>query len=59
VVDALGYENAVAVMMVMGRYTTHAIIVNSLGIEAPVPSIFPDAFASPRHADGSATNDGR
>jgi alkylhydroperoxidase family enzyme len=59
VVDALGYENAVAVMMVMGRYTTHAIIVNSLDIEVPVPSIFPDAFASLRHPDGSVTNEGR
>ena len=44
VVDALGYHQAVAVLMVMGRYTTHAIIVNSLGIDAPVPSIFEDGF---------------
>ena len=44
VVDALGYHHAVAVLMVMGRYTTHAVIVNSLGIEAPVPSIFEDGF---------------
>jgi len=40
VADVLGFENAVAVLMVMGRYTTHAIIVNSLDIAAPVPSIF-------------------
>ena len=40
VVDALGVERAVAVLMVMGRYTTHAIIVNSLNIAAPVSSIF-------------------
>jgi hypothetical protein len=46
VVDALGYHQAVAVLMVMGRYTTHAIIVNSLGIEAPVPSIFEDGFGA-------------
>ena len=47
VVDAIGYREAVAVLMVMGRYTTHAIIVNSLGIRAPVPSIFDDADGEP------------
>lgn len=40
VVTSLGYKNAVAVLMVMARYTTHAIIVNSLDIQAPVASIF-------------------
>jgi len=40
VVALLGHVDAVAVLMVMARYTTHAIIVNSLAIEAPVPSIF-------------------
>lgn len=44
VVEVLGHAQAVAVLMVMGRYTTHAIIVNSLGIKAPVPSIFEDGF---------------
>ena len=44
VVATLGVPGAVAVLFVMGRYTTHAIIVNSLGIEAPVPSIFEDGF---------------
>ena len=44
VVGVLGYHRAVAVLMVMGRYTTHAIIVNSLDIGAPVPSIFDDGF---------------
>ena len=44
VVEVLGVERAVAVLMVMGRYTTHAIIVNSLGIVAPVPSIFEDGY---------------
>lgn len=44
VVGTLGEAGAVAVLFVMGRYTTHAIIVNSLGIEAPVPSIFEDGF---------------
>lgn len=40
VVAAIGYKDAVAVLMVMARYTSHAIIVNSLAIAAPVPSIF-------------------
>jgi hypothetical protein len=40
VVDRLGHANAVAVMMVMARYLGHAVMVNSLGIGAPVPSIF-------------------
>ncbi len=44
VVAELGHAQAIAVLMVMGRYTTHAIMVNSLGIGAPVPSIFEDGF---------------
>ncbi len=40
VVDALGHKDAVAVMMVMARYTTHALLVNCLQIAPPVPSIF-------------------
>ena len=46
VVEALGHTAAVAVLMVMGRYTTHAIMVNSLAIDAPVPSIFEDGFGA-------------
>jgi alkylhydroperoxidase family enzyme len=44
VVERLGVPGAVAVLFVMGRYTTHAILVNSLEIPAPVPSIFEDGF---------------
>lgn len=43
-VVALGHEQAVAVMMVMGRYVVHALIVNSLQLAPPVPSIFEDGF---------------
>ena len=46
VADTLGHARAVAILMVMGRYTTHAIMVNSLGIKAPVPSIFEDGFVA-------------
>ena len=45
VVERLGVARAVDVLFVMARYTTHAIIVNSLGIKAPVPSIFEDGFS--------------
>ena len=46
VVDTLGHTRAVAILMVMGRYTTHAIMVSSLVIKAPVPSIFEDGFVA-------------
>lgn len=40
VVDALGAGQAVAALLLIGRYLTHAMIVNTLQLEAPVPSIF-------------------
>lgn len=40
VVDALGHEQAVAVLLLIGRYVTHGMIVNTLGLAAPVASIF-------------------
>lgn len=42
VVDALGAAGAVAVMLVAARYAAHALVVNSLGLAPPVPSIFED-----------------
>lgn len=44
VVEALGPEAAVAVMMVLGRYAVHGLIVNSLDLAPPVPSVFEDGF---------------
>ena len=44
VVERLGHQDAVAVMMVMARYTAHALMVNCLQIGPPVPSIFEDGF---------------
>jgi alkylhydroperoxidase family enzyme len=38
VVAAIGPARAVAVMMQVGRYVTHALIVNTLALEPPVPS---------------------
>lgn len=42
VVDAIGCEDTVAVMFVMARYVAHALLVRSMNIESPVPSIFDD-----------------
>lgn len=39
-VERLGHDDAVAVMMVMARYLGHAVMVSSMNIPAPVPSIF-------------------
>ncbi len=44
VVDLLGGDGAVAVMFLAGRYLVHALLVNSLELAPPVPSIFEDAF---------------
>lgn len=44
VIDALGYEKAIAVMMVIGRYIMHAMMVHSLELAPPVPSIYEDGF---------------
>lgn len=44
VVDAVGPQAAVAVMMVIGRYLVHGLIVNCLDLAPPVPSIFEDDF---------------
>lgn len=38
VVRAIGPEKAVAVLMMIGRYVTHALIVNALNLAPPVPS---------------------
>ncbi|EZP67600.1 MULTISPECIES: carboxymuconolactone decarboxylase family protein [Novosphingobium] len=39
-IEAIGAEEAIAVMFLVGRYVTHALIVNSLDLQPPVPSIF-------------------
>lgn len=40
----LGAEQSTAVLMVVGRYVVHALIVNTLALAPPVPSIFEDGF---------------
>jgi len=46
VVDLIGHQQTVAVLMVLARYAAHSLIVNSLRIEPPVPSIFEDGFGA-------------
>ena len=38
VIRAVGAEQAIAILMLIGRYITHALIVNSLSLTPPVPS---------------------
>jgi alkylhydroperoxidase family enzyme len=44
VTKLLGAAGAVGVMMVVGRYLVHGLVVNGLGLAPPVPSIFEDGF---------------
>ena len=44
IVEAIGQKAAIAILMVIGRYVTHALIVNVLALPPPVPSIFEDDF---------------
>ena len=44
VVDRIGAEQAVGVLLVIARYVAHALFVNTLEIRPPVPSIFEDGF---------------
>ncbi len=44
VVECVGAEVAVGVLLVVGRYLAHAAFVNALEIRPPVPSIFEDGF---------------
>jgi alkylhydroperoxidase family enzyme len=40
VVQALGQEAAVGILLLAGRYQAHSLVANALRIEPPVPSIF-------------------
>ncbi|WP_235538627.1 hypothetical protein [Sphingomonas sp. Root710] len=45
-IDCIGADQAIAVLFLIGRYLTHAIIVNGLGLAPPVPSIFEEETAA-------------
>jgi hypothetical protein len=38
VVKAMGHEQSIAVLMLIGRYVMHAMIANSLALKPPVSS---------------------
>ena len=38
VIKAIGHKDAVAVLMLIGRYVMHSLIANSLGLKPPVGS---------------------
>jgi len=40
VVEAIGPAQAMAILMLIGRHWMHSLIVNALGLNPPVPSIF-------------------
>lgn len=42
-IAAAGHRQAMAVSMLVGRYVTHAIVVNTLALTPPKPSIFEEA----------------
>lgn len=44
VVARHGAQDAVALLMVVGRYAAHAVMVNALRLAPPVPSVFEDGF---------------
>jgi alkylhydroperoxidase family enzyme len=43
VIELIGQERAIAVLMAVGRYIVHGLVVNSLELAAPVPSVFEKA----------------
>ncbi len=49
-ISAIGPEKTVGVMWLIGRTVTHALISNTLRLEAPVASIFADEDAAPPKA---------
>ncbi|TAL82297.1 MAG: hypothetical protein EPN62_15310 [Candidimonas sp.] len=47
----IGPAQSMAIVMLVGRYITHALVVNTLELVAPVPSIFDDGFTVEKHHD--------
>jgi alkylhydroperoxidase family enzyme len=45
-VEELGVPETVAVVLLAARYLAHSLVVNSLGVEPPVPSIWEDGFGA-------------
>lgn len=47
VIGAVGAAQAMAILMLVGRYVTHALIVNALQLAPPVQSIFEEKTEQP------------
>ncbi len=43
--QALSPDQAMAAVLLVGRYVTHALTVNTLQLKPPVPSVFEDGFS--------------
>ena len=54
--DLLGPPQAMTVLMLVGRYITHALTVNTLKLAPPVPSIFEDGFPGDGHQPGTTVD---
>ena len=50
--DTLGPAQVMAILMLIGRYTTHSLIVNALSLTPPVPSIFAAEAGAPQPGGG-------
>jgi hypothetical protein len=46
VTEELGVTTAIAALMIAARYIAHSAMVQTLGLNPPVPSIFEDGFAA-------------
>jgi Carboxymuconolactone decarboxylase family len=46
-VECVGPSAALGVLLVAGRYLIHGLVVNTLALAPPVPSIFEDGFDGP------------
>jgi len=45
-VNEMGVPGAVAVILLTARFLAHSLVVHSLGVEPPVPSIWEDGFGA-------------
>lgn len=46
-IDTAGHQQASAFLMLVGRYMTHALVVNVFDLAPPVPSVFDEEPATP------------
>jgi ornithine cyclodeaminase len=54
-VDVLGESQAVAALLLVGRYAAHAVVSNTLELRAPVPSVLSEREPGRRPGEDDAT----